>query len=335
MATQVYEAAVVQADELPNIESPVSGISWGAIVGGAIGAIAVTFVLVALGSAMGLMSVSPWERPGEAAAAVGIGAAIWIVVTQWLSSAFGGYLTGRLRTKWAATGTDEVFFRDTAHGFLAWALATVSIFVFAALFAAGGANVAATVGAGAAQGAARAAADDDSTAYFVDSLFRPASGADTSSAETPSDTASAPAAEAGAATNAAEPVAPAPAPAADVAVTTPPPAASPTAPTLEPSSMSNNGAREESARLLARSMVTDLPEGDRNYLIQLVAQQSGLSQAEAEARVDQVTADMKETAEAARKAAVALSFITALSLAIGAFVAAAAGGLGGQHRDLL
>jgi hypothetical protein len=99
--------------------------------------------------------------------------------------------------------------------------------------------------------------------------------------------------------------------------------------------MPNEGAREESARLLARSMVIDLAEGDRTYLVQLVAQQSGLSQDEAEARLDQVTTDMKEAAEAARKAAVALSFITALSLAIGAFVAAAAGGLGGQHRDLL
>jgi hypothetical protein len=292
----------------------------------------VTFVLVALGAALGLMSIAPWERPGEAAAAIGTGAAIWIVVTQWLSSAFGGYLTGRLRTKWAVTGTDEVFFRDTAHGFLAWALATVSVFVFAALISAGAANVAATVGAGAAQGAAQAATGDETAAYFADSLFRPGSSGNAPSA----DTASVSATEAPVSTGAAKPVAPTPdATTAEAVTTKPAPATSMTESTVEPTSMSNNDAREEGVRLLVRSMVTDLSESDRNYLVQLVAHQSGLPQAEARARVDQVTADMKEAAEAARKAAVALSFITALSLAIGAFVASAAGALGGHQRDML
>lgn len=37
----------------------------------------------------------------------------------------GRYLAGRLRTKWAAIHTDEVHFRDTAHGLLAWSVSLV------------------------------------------------------------------------------------------------------------------------------------------------------------------------------------------------------------------
>jgi len=73
---------------------------------------------------VGLSVASPWGN-GASAATLGVGAALWLVVVQWLSSAFGGYLTGRLRTKWQGVHTHEVFFRDTANGFLVWALATV------------------------------------------------------------------------------------------------------------------------------------------------------------------------------------------------------------------
>ena len=73
-------------------------------------------------------------------------AAIWLIVTQWLSSAFGGYLTGRLRTKWVGIRTDEVLFRDTAHGLLAWALATL---LMAALISVGSAATAGVAAAAA------------------------------------------------------------------------------------------------------------------------------------------------------------------------------------------
>jgi hypothetical protein len=49
------------------------------------------------------------------------------VVTQWLSAAAGGYIAGRLRQRWLATHTHEVFFRDTAHGLITWAVATLCI----------------------------------------------------------------------------------------------------------------------------------------------------------------------------------------------------------------
>ena len=107
---------------------------WGAIVGGALGAIGVTIILFTAGSGLGLATVEPWSFANRAPETFAIGAGIWLIVMQWLSAAFGGYLAGRLRAKWVGLRTDEVLFRDTAHGLLAWALATV---IVAALFTLG------------------------------------------------------------------------------------------------------------------------------------------------------------------------------------------------------
>jgi hypothetical protein len=106
-------------------ESPVSAVSWPAIVGGAVVAAATALTLSALGLGVGLVAVSPWPYHGISPKTFTIATAIWLVVVQWLSSAAGGYLTGRLRTKWVGTHTHEVFFRDTAHGFITWAVSTL------------------------------------------------------------------------------------------------------------------------------------------------------------------------------------------------------------------
>jgi hypothetical protein len=107
------------------------------------------------GSGFGLSTLEPWSFANRAPETFAVGAAIWLVVMQWLSAAFGGYLAGRLRAKWIGPRTDEVLFRDTAHGLLAWALATV---IVAALFTLGtlgtSAAVVATEGAPAADAAA-------------------------------------------------------------------------------------------------------------------------------------------------------------------------------------
>ena len=269
--------------EIGNLESSRSAVSWAAIVGGAVAAIAASLVLVALGSALGFASVSPWANAGVSAAGLGVGAAIWLVVTQWLASAFGGYLTGRLRTKWAAMQSDEVFFRDTAHGFLAWGLATAVVFGVAMSAAGGLVNVAATVGAGAAQGATQGAAQQTGPmAYFTNSLFRSTG-------------------------------------------------AVPTGGTVAPESDAD--VRGESSRILARAMTGEFAPADRTYVAQLVSARTGLAQADAEKRVDEIVTAAKQEADAARKAAATFGFVTALSLLIGAFVASAAGALGGRHRD--
>src|SRR4029079_17235113 len=108
-------------------EASQSAIAWGPIFAGAFAAAAATAVLMLLGSGLGLTLISPWSGESVSLTTVAASTAIWIVVVQWLSSAIGGYLSGRLRTKWVGVHTDEVFFRDTAHGFMAWAVSTLLV----------------------------------------------------------------------------------------------------------------------------------------------------------------------------------------------------------------
>jgi hypothetical protein len=161
------------------VESAVSGVSWAAIIAGAFAMAAASLILLALGSGLGLASVSPWYNSGPSAATFGVWAAVWLIIVQWLSAALGGYLTGRLRTKWVGVHTNEVYFRDTAHGFLAWAVAAVimAAALSSALSSAAGsvARAMGSVASAAAQGAGTAAAksgDFDPTGYLVDALFR-------------------------------------------------------------------------------------------------------------------------------------------------------------------
>lgn len=272
-------------------EGSSSAVSWAPIIGGAIAALATTLILVALGAGLGLTTVSPWSNSGVSATTFGIAGAIWLIVVQWLASAMGGYLTGRLRTK-SVAHTDEVYFRDTAHGFLAWALATLvgAIFLASAVSSAvsGGARAVTSVISGTVQGADQAAVQSggagNATAYFVDMLFRSEK----------------PAANGGGA-----------------------------------------DATAEAGRILATDLQKgDVPAADRTYLGQLIAAKTGLAQADAEKRVDQVVTQLKDTeakarqvADAARKTAASVSIILALSLLVGAFISSTAAALGGHNRD--
>ena len=124
--------------------------------------------------------VSPWAGKSASVTTIAASTAVWLIIVQWLSSGVGGYLAGRLRTKWVGVHTDEVFFRDTAHGFLAWALATLLVvgFLSSALTAALSTSVqaASTVASGATGAVANSgeASASEVTSYFVDTLFRPA-----------------------------------------------------------------------------------------------------------------------------------------------------------------
>ena len=144
-----------------------SAASWPAIFAGAFVASSVSLVLIALGSGLGFAVISPWPGHGVTATTFAITTAIWLIVMQWVASGLGGYLTGRLRTRWIGTHVHEVFFRDTAHGFLSWALATV---ITAALFSSA-AIMAASAGVHA---AAPAAVSTQALGYDVDVLFRSA-----------------------------------------------------------------------------------------------------------------------------------------------------------------
>ncbi|MGP0076121.1 MAG: hypothetical protein ACLPWF_29730 [Bryobacteraceae bacterium] len=163
----------MHAATIENTEFPVSGrmsdvyssgVSWGAVIGGAFVAAALSLILLALGAGFGLSAVSPWSGVGASAAGIGAAAIIWLIVTEAIASAMGGYLTGRLRTRWRAIHTDEVHFRDTANGFLVWAVAVV---VTVAFLAAGAVSM-----VGGAPGETASQANIAAEGYFVDRLFR-------------------------------------------------------------------------------------------------------------------------------------------------------------------
>jgi len=277
------------------VESSSSGVSWAAIIAGAVVASALSVALLALGSGIGLGSVSPWGNSGVSATTFGILAVAWFAASQLFAFGVGGYIAGRLRTRWVGAHTDEVFFRDTAHGFLVWALGTV---VGASLLASAVSSVvtgAAEVGGAALHGAATVAAtatgaasgNTDPTAYFTDMLFR-------SDKPAPADSAA---------------------------------------------------SRAEIGRILARGVAAgDLDANDKTYVAQVVARQTGLSQADAEKRVgDTVTQakaaatkvadDAKAAADTARKLGVYASLWAFVSLLIGAFAASYMATVGGRLRD--
>lgn len=105
------------------VETPHSAVSWGAVIAGAVVAAALTLLLSAFGVGIGLSTISPWPGEGVSATTFKIGSGIYLICTAIMASALGGYMTGRLRTKWASVNPNAVYFRDTAHGFLTWALA--------------------------------------------------------------------------------------------------------------------------------------------------------------------------------------------------------------------
>ena len=297
-------------------ESSVSAVSWPAVFGGTFVALSVSLILLALGSGFGLASLSPWSESGASATTFTVMTAIGLIVVQWVSSGVGGYITGRLRTKWVGVHTHEVFFRDTAHGFLTWALATVVGVVLltsaVSSVVSGGVHAAATVASGAARGAGQAASAAVGPAmvsgYDVDRLFR----ADKPAAAAASGVSTTGGGSTG--TNAAS----------------------------GPAGATSQNVSGEATRILEAAITSgEMPAADRTYLAQLVASRTGVSQADAEKRVDDLIASekaaeakAKQAADTARKAASAMSFATALSMLIGAFIACAAAAVGGQQRDL-
>ena len=160
---------VIETVETVEFATPVEEsrtISWVAVVAGAIAAAALTLVLLAFGAGMGFSAVSPWGNSGVSANTFQIGTGLYLIVVAMLASTIGGYIAGRLRTKWVGVHTHEVYFRDTAHGFLAWALATV---LSAAFLAAAASNIA----GGASSGLATVSAGSSSPVdYYVDALLR-------------------------------------------------------------------------------------------------------------------------------------------------------------------
>ena len=285
-------------------ESGASGVSWGAIFAGAIAAAALSLILLSLGFGLGFSAVSPWSNAGPSATSIGVSTIVWLLVTSILASGMGGYLAGRLRTKWASIHSDEVYFRDTAHGFLAWATATLVTAAFltsaassaigTAVNAAGAVTGSALSGAASVAGATTSAmaSDRDSAAdvqgYFSDALLRS------------------------------------------------------TQPNAAP--VDSGARTEVARILATSVRAGTLDPNDRAYLAQVVAARAGVPQPEAEKRIDDLYAkaraaaakaqtELKQAADTARKAAAYTALWTFIALLSGAFTASFAATWGGRRRD--
>ena len=178
MANTIVGSRRVAGDE----ESEGSAVSWAAVLAGAFVASAFSIALVALGAGLGLVSVSPWSNNNASITTFGVLAAAWLIAVQLFSSGIGGYLAGRLRTRWVGVHTDEVYFRDTAHGLLVWGVgAVISAFLLSSAVSSVVSGVA-RMGETAVQAAGSAVAGpasqltsqaaSSSNAYFTDMLFR-------------------------------------------------------------------------------------------------------------------------------------------------------------------
>ena len=317
----VTEALVGKDDpeyKLNNLSALASAVSWASIFAGAAAAAALSLILLILGVGLGLSSVSPWVQSGISAKTFGISTILWITLTQVIASGMGGYLAGRLRSKWIAVHTDEVYFRDTAHGFLAWAIASLG--TAALLTSAMGSIIGSGVQAGAVVGSsalsattqavtastAKSVSGVDPINYFVDSIFRKqGSGAMSGIAS----------------------------------------ASSSSAGTSGLFSLSE-GKLEVAGIFLNNGRAATLPPEDLTYVGRLVAQYTGLNQQDAEKRVGEsyglmqakllnVENATREAAEKARKASTYATLWLFISLLLGAFFASLAALYGGRQRDSL
>jgi hypothetical protein len=258
------------------IEPGAPGVSWAAVTAGAVVSLALTLLLLSFGAGLGFAVVSPWGNAGVSATTFEIGTGLFFIVMAMISSSLGGYLAGRLRTKWVGVRSAEVLFRDSAHGFLAWALASV---LGAILLASPASSLIGGTLSGAPQATANATRSSPMDGY-VDTLLRP----DNPSPQTqqiPSDT------------------------------------------------------RPEMVRLFTSSFRNgnDLSAGDRAYVAKVIAARTGLSQQDAEKRVNDVAVQVKTDLDKGRKAAMQTAIWLTLSLFIGAFCAALAATEGGGLRD--
>jgi hypothetical protein len=132
---------------------PASFVEWGAVLAGAGLAAGLSFVLLTFGAAIGLSATSPWPTSGLSVKVIATLAVFWALAQQIGSLMGGGYVAGRMRSRWHEAG-DETEFRDGLHGGLVWAVAVLisAFFVFAtaSLAVRTGADVAGSAVAGAA-----------------------------------------------------------------------------------------------------------------------------------------------------------------------------------------
>jgi hypothetical protein len=262
-----------------SIKGPGSALSWNSAIAGAIAASSIGFILLALGSGIGLAVASPYSS-SPSTGAMTIGGAVWLVLAQSIGFATGGFLSARTRRADSSLTPAEVRFNDGANGFMAWAIGALAFAVVVAVVST------ATITAGTRAGATAIGQFAQQTSsnqieYYVDSLLRTSQGRQTGT---------------------------------------------------------NDQDRAQVARVLATAIRDgQLSDDDKTYLAELVAARSGLSQDEAQTRVqntvNQARDTLKQAADVARRAAEYVAFWSFMSLLFGAVCATLGGLLGGELRD--
>jgi hypothetical protein len=273
----------------------VSYVEWSPVFAGGVLAAALSFVLLTFGTAIGLSATSPWPDSGLSAKVIASLAVFWALAQQIGSLMIGGYVAGRMRTRWHESG-DEADFRDGLHGGLVWAVGVLFtaflVFATAGAVARSGAEIAG-------KAASTAGSTTDAMDTVIDTMLRPTSTAQ---------------------------AAPATPPAAGA-----PPAGRPR-PAGTPAG--SDDTRAEMSRIVASSVARgSLTNENRSYLAQLVAQRAGIPQQEAEKRVNDAINAAREAADKARRAAILTGFVTAAGLLISLGAAWWAAVKGGNHRD--
>ena len=273
-----------------------SFVEWPAVFAGAVLAAALSFVFLTFGTAIGLSATSPWPGSGLSAKVISSIAVFWVLAQQIGSLMIGGYVAGRMRTRWSEAG-DEAEFRDGLHGGLVWGTGVL----FSALLVFATAGAAARTGAEVAgKAAASVAGTADPMDAVIDTMLRP--------------------------TVAAQAQAPVP----------PPAAAAQPAPRPRTAAAPAGGdeSRAEISRIMASALASGgLTSENRAYLAQVIVQRTGLPQSEAERRIDAAVNAAREAADKARKAAILTGFVTAAGLILSLGAAWWAAMKGGQHRD--
>ncbi len=281
-------------------ETTRSAVSWGAVIAGAIIGAALTIALITGGSGLGFLAVSPWQNDGASGTTLAVGTIVWLLVTQIIAYGISGYVTGRLRTKWTDVQSDEVYFRDTAHGFLVWALSSIIGFILLGSIAASIVSGTTQAGAslvGASAGAASAAAgpavlnkdDAFSLDYYTDTLLR---SKNPSQADTQKSNHN------------------------EVSTI------------LTRSLIRGELSKEDKDYLISViAQRAEITEAEARSRLQDVTD-------DAKQAVDQLETQAREVADAARKAAAVFALWAFASLLLGAFVASFAATIGGRARDL-
>lgn len=283
-------------------------VSWGAVLAGAVASAAMSLILLILGFGLGLSVISPWEDAGIGVAAIGISTIVWLTFTQITASGLGGYLAGRLRVKWTDLHHDEVYFRDTAHGLVSWAVSTLVAVVLVTssigFVLSAGANATARITGGVAESVVSELGemDSDTSEYLINSLLRAENRVSALS---------------------------------DANITS----------VNSVGESSNTDIRSELSSILFRDLMnSDISNEDIDYAAWLVADYTGLSQQQAEVRITQIIERARQAAvdievatleavEVARESAAYTALWLFVSLLSGAFAAGLMAVVGGRKRD--